>query len=184
MVKRLSSFSMKPYGCNRNWITPSWIKTRYAIIALTCNITLAWKIQRKSLSLKGTWRFHSICNAKFLCWNFVTNTATFRGFSTDSLDIYTWLGSSLHFISKRLTQLGGGRFICWYYEILRRRIAEQGKWDWNWSRATRNLPWPVLNYNESSVTFENCQHQSSRCNKNHWSWRWCFWRSTPRHTLS
>ena len=62
--KILSSFSMNPYGWNRNWIKPLWIQTRCASIASTCKITLAWKIQWASPALKRMWLFHFICQAQ------------------------------------------------------------------------------------------------------------------------
>ena len=119
-----------------------------------------------------------------LCWNLVTDTATVRGLSVDIPDIPTWLGYSLHFISKRITQWGGGRFICGYCGNSFWCIAEQSLWDWNRSRATRQCTQPVLCCDEASVTGENRRRQSSRCNKNHGYWRGGFWRSAPRHTLS
>ena len=119
-----------------------------------------------------------------LCWHLVTNKATVRGLSADSPDIPTRLGSSLHLLFKRLTQQGGIIFIRRYCGNSRWRIAEQTKRYWNRSRATRHRTRPILHCDKTSVTGENCRRQSYRCNKNHWSWRWCFWRPSTRRTLS
>ena len=119
-----------------------------------------------------------------LCWNVFTNTTAVRGFSLDNPDISAWLGSSLCLLYKRLTQQEGVICILWYCGNLRWCIAEQGPRDWDWARATWHRTWPVLNCYATTVTGENFRRQNSRCNKNQWSWRGCFWRSTSRRTLS
>ena len=118
-----------------------------------------------------------------LFWHLVKDTAKVRGLSVGSPDILTWIGSSFCSISKRLAQLGRGRFICRYCGNLRWHIAEQSSREWNIARAMQHHTRPILHCEETSVTGENCRRQSSKCNKNHWSWWGCFWRSAPRRTL-
>ena len=113
-----------------------------------------------------------------------TYTSSPTRLSSDSLDIPTWLGSSLCSLSKRLTKWGGGRFIYRYCGNSRWRIAEQIPQDWNRARATQHHTRPLLHYDKNSVTGENCWRQSSICNKHHGSWRWCFWKLAPICTLS